>query len=1076
MINRFTSNSLRNLFSSLCEKFTDSKRERNPLVSTHFVLPNNDMGRWLQIELARMFGISSNLLLEMPSSYMRRYYTAIDPDYGQRLADKEDITWIIHDLLKGAARKERSMEPVLQYIAVGGRDEEALRRRQMAARIADMFDQYFIYRPEWLEAWAEGRQHKDCKKLVHAKWQKWLWQRIRRDFPELQDRAFLQRQLTEKIESGELDGELPDHLFVFGIPVMAPVFMRTIFVMSQRKTTVNWYQLVPAESFDDAPLKARNNPVLNNLAREHEESATLFTDFAEEYSVKISKQDNPVYPETDKLLHQLQRKILSIENPGKIQEKGVDNSIGIHSCHSALRETEVLYDQILEYLNNNSARGPGDILVMLPDIAEYAPFIEAVFGAPEDEELQIPYTLSDPQSGAESEMAHLFLQVLQVAAGRFRITEVMELLDTQPVREIFGFSEQDVALLEKWVTETNVRWGWDRDHHAGSYQNSWQFGLHRLFAGLAFDPETNTPVSEVLPYDEIEGGNVLHLLGIFRHFLEQLNQTRQSLSGEHKPQEWGRRMSNVLENFLPENQDNAGGIQNIREQIRKLEHMPEKWGIDDRVPFEWINDWFTQTLESDRLGPGFRSGKVTFSAMVPVRGIPFPFIAVMGMNNQQIPGKDAYSGFDLMGQTQRKGDRSRRLQDRAVFLDTLLTAGEVLCLTYTGQDQKNNAEIPPSTLVTELLDYIDSQYVINQKRPSETLVVKHPLYGFNSRYFDQDDAELFSFSRLYARASEKAAKSEKTTWFAADKHLPLDNEYKYIELSLTELIRFFQKPLDQLLRKRFEIRIREEEVISEDRDIWKISGLQGYKIRKELLDAILATSDPDPVYRYFRAEGSLPREEIREYHFNNLTEEIRTFVNELEERQVIQPYKEAIEWDKEFDTGNRTVRLYGKLENLTDSGNLFILNNSVNAKFKLMAWIYHLALQIAEPRGCGNETTLVMREKGKPKIFRYHPVDEPLKLMTELLEDYIEGLENPFTAYPQSSEVYVKESDNPKQIPEGALRKAKIKMDSDYNFPERRDDPAIDYLFSERDIIDVDFSEKALRLWQPIKNHQEEMK
>lgn len=1035
------------------------------------------MGRWLQIGLAREFGISSNLLLEMPSSYMRRFYAAINQDYEQTLADKEDLFWIIHDLLKGAAKNEHCMKPVQQYITSGGKEEEPLRRRQMAGRIADLFDQYLIYRSDWLEAWADGKQPEECKKLPHADWQKWLWQRIRSDYPDLRDRARLQTSLIENIKSGDLDVELPDELFVFGVPVMAPVFLQTLFEISERKTSINWYQFVPATGFEDDPQTVMAHPVLHNLAREHEDSANLFSGISGQYSTNIYKKEIPEYPESGSLLHKLQREISSNEKPEALEVIEPDNSIGIHSCHSALRETEVLYDQILDYLNNNPDRGPGDILVMLPDLAEYAPFIEAVFGALENEELQIPYTLSDPHSGAESEMVQLFQHILQVASGRFRITEVMELLDTPPVREKFDLSEKDIALIEKWVTETNVRWGWDREHHAGSYQNSWQFGLHRLFAGLAFDPEADQPVSDVLPYGEIEGGSTMHLLGNFRHFLEQLNQTRQSLNGEHEPQEWARRMNKIVESFLPENQNNAGAIQNIREQIRKLEHMPQKWGIDDRFPFEWINDWLTQILESDRLGPGFRSGKVTFSAMVPVRGMPFPFIAVMGMNNQKIPGKDAYSGFDLMGQTHRKGDRSRRLQDRAVFLDTILAAGEKLCLTYSGQDQKNNAEIPPSTLVKELLEHFDAHYTINQHQSSNALTVKHPLYGFNSRYFDQDEAELFSYSRLYARASEIAERNIKTNWYAADKSLPLGNEYNYTELSLADLIRFFQKPLDQLLRKRLEIRIREEEVISEDRDIWKLSGLPGYRIRKELLDAFLSTGDPDPVYNYFQAEGSLPREKIGEYHFNNLTGELREFIKKLEDKNVIQSFRDVYEWDKEFVAGKRMIRLYGKLENLTESGNLFILNNRENAKYKLMAWIYHLALQLDKPDECGRVTTLVMRDKnGNPKIFRYQPVDEPEKLIIELLSDYIDGLEKPFTAYPKTSEEYVSELNKPKQTPDGAFKKAQNIMDSEFNFPERREDPAIDYLFSDRDILTDEFTERAFRLWQPIINHQEEVK
>src|SRR5699024_4162702 len=79
----------------------------------------------------------------------------------------------------------------------------------------------------------------------------------------------------------------------------------------------------------------------------------------------------------------------------KLNVPAVDSSIQVHSCHSAMREVEVLYDQLLALLDKNPELSPDDILIMTPDIQTYAPMAEAVFGTPDEGQPRIPYTIAD---------------------------------------------------------------------------------------------------------------------------------------------------------------------------------------------------------------------------------------------------------------------------------------------------------------------------------------------------------------------------------------------------------------------------------------------------------------------------------------------------------------------------------------------------------------------------------------------------------------------------------------------------------------------------------------------------------
>src|SRR3712207_9034800 len=50
------------------------------------------------------------------------------------------------------------------------------------------------------------------------------------------------------------------------------------------------------------------------------------------------------------------------------------------------------------------------------------------------------------------------------------------------------------------------------------------------------------------------------------------------------------------------------------------------------------------------------------------------------------------------------GERDPRAEDRQLLLDALMAAGEKLVVTYTGNDERTNAERPPAVPGGELLD------------------------------------------------------------------------------------------------------------------------------------------------------------------------------------------------------------------------------------------------------------------------------------------------------------------------------------------------------------------------------------
>jgi exodeoxyribonuclease V gamma subunit len=166
------------------------------------------------------------------------------------------------------------------------------------------------------------------------------------------------------------------------------------------------------------------------------------------------------------------------------------------------------------------------------------------------------------------------------------------------------------------------------------------------------------------------------------------------------------------------------------------------------VEIEVVKSCLENLLEHVNFGHGFISSGVTFCAMLPMRSIPFKVVCLVGMNMDAFPRESKILGFDLMAKNPRIGDRSRRNDDKYLFLEALISARNKLYISYVGQSIRDNTRISPSVLVSELIDYIKEGFGLSE----DEIVTFHRLQAFSSEYFNTD-SKLFSYSNENFAAS-----------------------------------------------------------------------------------------------------------------------------------------------------------------------------------------------------------------------------------------------------------------------------------------------------------------------------------
>ncbi|HSR10483.1 MAG TPA: exodeoxyribonuclease V subunit gamma, partial [Thermodesulfobacteriota bacterium] len=732
---------------------------RKPLASPFkqeiILVQSKGMERWVTMELARLQGICANCRFPFPNHFVYGLFRDILPDVPESSPfEPSTLTWKVMDVLPSKL-KGKAFAPLKNYLC---EDPAGLKLYQVSQRIADLFDQYLLFRPEMVLRWEAGKEDD---------WQAALWREVAKGGEGKHRAALRQAFMRELPKSGEKLSRLPERISVFGISAL-PGFHLEILEAVSASIEVNLFLMNPCREYWGDLLTRREERRVKEKARKYAGGGDLhiekgnsllastgmlgrdFFDLISEWPVR--EKENFVDPGDGSLLCCLQSDILNLreKKPGERRIlRDDDDSIRVHSCHSAMREVEVLQDSLLSWFEADGSLLPKDVLVMTPDIAAYSPFIQAVFSLPPGDPRSIPFSIADRGVRQESEAAEVFLSLLEFQGSRYGVSQVLSVLESGPVQKKFSISGEDLDRIRLWVRETRVRWGVDDRSRAELGlppfgENTWRAALDRMLLGYAMPGRGEKMIRGILPYDAIEGSEAA-ALGRLAAVCDALFSLGKELSAERTLGEWGEFLAGVVDRFLLSDEDTERDILFIRRALRDLGEKESASGFAKKIPLAVIKAHLRLSLETEGFGSGFLTGGVTFCAMLPMRSIPFRAICLLGMNDDAYPRQEKALGFDRMARRPMPGDRSRRNDDRYLFLESLLSAREKIHISYTGQSAEDNTPRPPSVLVSELLDSIEEGFASDAGEIRDRIVTKHRLQAFSPEYFGKN-ARLFSYS------------------------------------------------------------------------------------------------------------------------------------------------------------------------------------------------------------------------------------------------------------------------------------------------------------------------------------------
>jgi exodeoxyribonuclease V gamma subunit len=904
----------------------DAHPPQNPLAAQRVIVPHAGMRRWLLQTIARhrenVRGVAANIDTPLPWQWLQRTAKQVLGDDALIGGDyrTDVLRWHIFHALS-----DIRVAAIDHYLA--GADGER-RRFLLAARLADVFTQYLVYRPAMILAWETGADTAD--------WQAQLWRRVRariREPHRAQQRDALVRELHARG-----DGETAP-LHVFGVSELPDDVLASLRAVSAHRSVhlyfpdpcrEHWEELRRLRAMllrdDAASLYFEiGHPLLASLGRVGQDFSLALDDGGEQ---RDPLDERAAPPQAASLLDALQTSIRLLE-PDYVRNafpvpSRADASLRVHACHTRLRELEVLKDQLLGVLADDASLQPRDIVVMAPDIAAYAPYLPAVFGEParyDADPSHIPWHLSDVPLAQSHPLFDGFARLLSLTESRFRAGDVMDLLAVPAIARRFGLDDETRTRLQPWIRRARIAWGLDAamKEHAGAAPvdaNTWSFGFDRLYAGFVAGNESTTTLvdGDILPIDGVGGGDV-EAIGKLDRFVDTLRRLRAGFAVSRPLAAWSAWLLELVDaSFAVDRRDDAedGAMDSLRRTLGTLASQAAAAG-NEPLPWNVVRDAVFAALDDVSERQPFLLGGVTFCGLVPQRAIPFRVVCLLGMNENEFPRSAGDGGLNRMQRQPRRGDRDTRNEDRYLFLEAIMAARGVLHVSFLGADPAEGGHRNPAAPVSELLEFLDAQFAVapDADEASRPWFVRHPLQPFDVRYFERGgDARFFSFDAAYA---ERPLRSDASIPFV-DVRETASTDVDDTELALTSLKLFWRDPAKASVRDGLGVSL---DALGDDR-LAESEPLTADTERRERFAAQLVVRAlragepriPDAPPAWLHRSGALPAGDIGARAYRKLRERAQPMLAALRDRFGAQPQETSLAVDIPLDA----ARLVGVVE------------------------------------------------------------------------------------------------------------------------------------------------------------------
>ncbi|MDA3900810.1 MAG: exodeoxyribonuclease V subunit gamma [Spirochaetes bacterium] len=1106
----YQSNRIENIIPPLAEALQSHSSDENLLATDYCLVQSIGMGRYFALELAGCSSIFANYRMVYPNAFLQ--LLASHHGIRDQVATKEQIGWKIFSLMKSGSVSH----PALEHYCDGSDD---LKLFTSAYALADIFDQYAMYRPTMVQAWDEGHAIKIDKGQtgsldVQDEWQYILWRQIFDG--TMNHKASFQKEVIASISS---ISDLPfKRLFILGVSTIPLFFLEVIHHISQfcnihvgllAPSGDYWEDIVNKKyrfftalnqqaSVDISDYFFTGNTILGSNGMLGRDFNQILSDyFGDELGIDRGDffEDEP-----DTILGNIQRDIRELNDRGIFGDKEgakfirheSDRSLQIHGVHSKRRELEILHDTLLDILNNDSSVELRDILVMTPAINDYAPYIQAVFNEFRGSESFLDFSIADLSLATDSETVPAFLKIIALYRTRFTCSQIVSLLRYRPLTEKAGIPEDEIERVGFWLHEASFCWGRNAEDRKKllnvSYDEySLSFALTRLLHGYLFPRNYDQTFEDVFPSGDFEGEQAI-LMGKLIAFVSRIEQFTHSCEELRSCSGWESLLHDLVHDLFSDNDNYAESREMLFSSISRCTSASDSI-CSDEVPFEIIAHLLDTQLTTESRAFGFIDGRITFCEMLPMRSIPFKVIAIIGFNESDFPRAAMRNSYDLIHRYPRTGDRSTRYDDRYLFLETLLSARKFLYFSFQAYKESDNSRLFPSPLISELLHYLEENC---ENFNAAEFILYHKLQPFSADYVatrktnssEKDSSDYFTYDKRQPHRAQIYYKSKKNKSVFISDSITSEPESASFHLTLTSLKRFFQNSSRFFMQQRLGIRFTISSDEYENSEPYQMSKGTRRSLILTMVEEIISDKKIKSDKKTLRMNAILPLFAPGDAEYSSITAEAHDLYDRLSSETNVTTFSNC---DARFSTDGkestdttRSVLVTGIFDLVNSDGHFVLFPSPRKQADREIAgwWLEHLLFQFSDA-DCRRSTILLSDTK---ITFEQLDRDVATLFLKGIISLYEDGLYYPLRFDSADSYMLYRESlDSDKDISD-ILETIKYKSgarygtDTIYNDYIKKTQQYRQICFPDSDIFySQQFTECSLRFFKGINGYFSEL-
>jgi exodeoxyribonuclease V gamma subunit len=759
----------------------------------------------------------------------------------------------------------------------------------------------------------------------------------------------------------------------------------------------------------------------------HTQASYILPSHVKELDPDLFINEDLFFTETDRpltLLHAVQADMSVMRNPQGYLSVTVeaDFSIQLHVTPNKQREIQILYHNLMRLIEKETSQlFPSDIIVMVPRVMDYVPYIQSIFGSKDS---QLDFQIMDLGMQSHNEMVQGFLQLLALSDSRWDVTHLLQLFGHRAFQRRHQLTQSDYYIIQEWVEKAGIRWGEDLHHRNELLERhhcqkgmveqtavgTWDYGLTRLLLGLTTILKTESALClDTLPYDNIDFsqgdllGQWIRLLHSLRDDLMPLNDRTQMTLGD-----WVDYLTCLLENYFQADLTDLQSIEDYEDLKSQFEilRVSSKTFKESSFSFQSVKTHLTHLLE--QRGITYKENHlqtVRFCSMMPLRSIPAKVIALIGMQEGDFPRAAHQSSLNLMaGQEQVDYCPNPTDLDRYLFLEALHSAQDYFLMSYQGYSYADSKELQPSLVIEELFSYLDKHYNVQGNKPSQCCIYRHPFDSFDESYFQQN-SPLSNYSLADYRAAQMYYKGQKQLphrfieeFILTDQPEPeIASEATVIDLK--QLMAVAKNPIKFHLNKVLDIYVQTEE----DRQVKNEEEFFVSSLDKHILKQSAIKEPLEEVLLRAEKQGKMPLGLFKEVAFKDIEGEINEIHSRLQKHDLKPEDLFQIEFcttcsePTEIENGywllpaipviyseGKKIQITGKLPYVTSKGLVIMSKGSLADVWK--AWpnflLYHYAT-LWHPNSL--ERQLILTHAAHPKKSF---IDDPTPYLKQFLDYY----------------------------------------------------------------------------------------